>query len=77
MDPDIDEDKIVITVIATGFPDNPGKLKTLRAGQRALGIDLIESEIKLANEKETAGVSGGLFESELDIPPIIRKKRKG
>ncbi|HDN59457.1 MAG TPA: cell division protein FtsZ, partial [Candidatus Marinimicrobia bacterium] len=75
-DPDIDEDKIVITVIATGFPDNPGKMRSLKAGQRALGIDLVESEIKLASDQESMNVGELVFESELDIPPIIRKRRK-
>ena len=75
-DPDIDEDKIVITVIATGFPDNPGKMRSLKAGQRALGIDFVESEIKLASDQESMNVGELVFESELDIPPIIRKRRK-
>ena len=75
LDPEMD-DKLQVTVIASGFSSISGKLgrdKTL-SGKRRSRIDLEEAEIKVP-EEDLFRISGVQVDT-FDLPTVVRRKKK-
>ena len=75
LDPEMD-DKLQITVIASGFSSIPGKLGRDKAlsGKRRSRIDLEEAEIKVP-EEDLFRISGVQVDT-FDLPTVVRRKKK-
>jgi len=75
LDPEMD-DKLQVTVIASGFSSIPGKLGRDKAlsGKRRSRIDLEEAEIKVP-EEDLFRISGVQVDT-FDLPTVVRRKKK-
>lgn len=75
MDPDMDEDKIQITVIATGFPsDGVRKANRRRRGGTPVRLELTETDVRVAGEEDVLILSD-LPEDDIDIPSVLRRRK--
>jgi len=75
MDPDMDEDKIQITVIATGFPtDGVGRRPRRKRTATPVRLELTETDVRMAGEEQVLNLSD-LAEDDIDIPSVLRRRK--
>jgi cell division protein FtsZ len=75
IDPDMDEDKIQITVIATGFPtDGISKRARRRKNGTPVRLELTETDVRVAGEEQLLNLSE-LSEDDIDIPSVLRRRK--
>ncbi len=75
MDSDMDEDKIQITVIATGFPaDGIGKRPRRKRSGTPVRLELTETDVRMAGEEQILNLSD-LAEDDIDIPSVLRRRK--
>jgi cell division protein FtsZ len=71
------EDKIQITVIATGFSPTGGSVAAAVPGKNARGkgrIELEESEVRSVLEDDLFRIKD-MPRSDLDIPSVVRRRK--
>ncbi len=75
MDSDMDEDKIQITVIATGFPtDGASKRPRRKKNGTPVRLELTETDVRMAGEEQVLNLSD-LPEDDIDIPSVLRRRK--
>jgi cell division protein FtsZ len=75
IDEDMDEDKIQITVIATGFPSEGVQKKARRKKNGApVRLELTETDVRMAGEEQVLNLSD-LPEDDIDIPSVLRRRK--
>jgi cell division protein FtsZ len=75
IDEDMDEDKIQITVIATGFPSEGVQKKARRKKNGApVRLELTETDVRMAGEEQVLNLSD-LPEDDMDIPSVLRRRK--
>ncbi|MGC9371867.1 MAG: cell division protein FtsZ [Thermovirgaceae bacterium] len=75
MDSDMDEDKIQITVIATGFPaDGVSKRPRRKRNGTPVRLELTETDVRMAGEEQVLNLSD-LAEDDIDIPSVLRRRK--
>jgi cell division protein FtsZ len=75
IDEDMDEDKIQITVIATGFPSEGVQKKARRKKSGApVRLELTETDVRMAGEEQVLNLSD-LPEDDMDIPSVLRRRK--
>jgi hypothetical protein len=71
----MDEDKIQITVIATGFPSEGVQKKARRKKSGApVRLELTETDVRMAGEEQVLNLSD-LPEDDMDIPSVLRRRK--
>ncbi|MGC9490116.1 MAG: cell division protein FtsZ [Thermovirgaceae bacterium] len=75
IDSDMDEDKIQITVIATGFPtDGISKRARRRKNGTPIRLELTETDVRVAGEEQVLNLIE-LPEDDIDIPSVLRRRK--
>jgi len=75
VDPEMDEDKIQITVIATGFPTGGVRKKDRkRVNGMPVRLELTETDVRMAGEEQVFNL-GGVPGNDIDFPSVLRLRK--